>query len=122
MIVRALGSIVIGSVLLLPGCRPPKPVVTAPKPVQTPMPDPAAIAATAAAKAGKQGAVRVAYCVDNEGHAVDVRASEPFDPEFDALAIETVKTWTFEPAQRDGLAVEQCTDVRIELRPPPPQP
>jgi protein TonB len=82
-------------------------VVSAPKPLETPMPDPAAIAATAAAKAGKQGAVRVAYCVDNEGHAVDVRAVEPFDPEFDALAIETVKGWRFEPAQRDGLAVEQ---------------
>lgn len=107
------------AVAVLAACRPPAPVLVDPRPVTNPMPSADAIAQTQAAKDGRQGAVRVAYCIDTDGVAQDVRVIEPFDPEFDALAVSTVTGWRFEPATRDGVAYETCSNVRIELRPTP---
>lgn len=98
------------------GCKKPVPVVETPQPIENPGPSADRIAATAAAKEKRSGATRVGYCVDAMGTTADVKVLEPFEPEFDALAVETVKTWTFEPATRDGVAYQHCTDVRIELR------
>ncbi len=121
---RVLGggrSVVAGwlvGVAVMAACRPPAPVLVDPRPTANPMPSADAIAQTQAAKDGRQGAVRVAYCIDTDGVAQDVRVIEPFESEFDALAVTTVEGWRFEPATRDGLAYETCTNVRIELRPP----
>jgi TonB family protein len=108
----ALACIAIG----LLGCKKPVPVVVSPQPIENPMPSAERIAETAAAKAERSGAARIAYCVDTGGATKDVRVLEAFEPEFDALAVETVQGWRFEPATRDGVAYEHCTDVRIELR------
>jgi TonB family protein len=102
--------------LLAVACRPPVPVVVAPKAVANPLPSAEQIAETQAAKDGRTGAVRIAYCVDPDGKAQDVKVIEPFEPQFDALAVETVRAWTFEPATKDGVAFEQCSDTRIDLR------
>lgn len=98
-------------------CRPPTAVVVAPKPRDNAMPTPEQVSETQAAKDGKRGAVRVAYCVDTDGKPQELRVIEPLEPEFDALALRTVAGWRFEPATRDGVAFEQCTDIRVELRP-----
>ncbi len=98
------------------GCKKPIPVVQSPKAIENPMPAPERIAETAAAKDGKSGATKVGYCVDTDGKAQGVKVLEAFEPEFDALAIATVQGWRFEPATRDGVPYEHCTDVRIELR------
>jgi TonB family protein len=102
--------------LVVGGCRPPVPVVIAPKAVANPMPTAEQIGETQAAKDGRTGAVRIGYCVDPDGKPQDVKVLEPFEPSFDALALDTVRTWTFEPATKDGVAFEQCTDTRIDLR------
>lgn len=74
------------------------------------------LADTDAARAGKGGDVRVAYCVDPDGLAQDVEVLTPLDPEIDARAVELVKTWRFQPATRDGVPYETCTDVTFVLR------
>jgi TonB family protein len=98
------------------GCKKPVPVVVTPKAIENPGPSAERIAETAAAKEKRSGATHVGYCVDAAGTTANVKVLEPFEPEFDALAVETVKGWTFEPATRDGVSYQHCTDVRIELR------
>ena len=111
---------VIRSILLLAlfaiACKKPLPVVVAPKPLDNPMPAPERVSETQAAKDGKHGAVRIAFCVDTDGKPQGIRVTEPLEPEFDALAVETVAGWRFEAATKDGAAVEECTDVSIALR------
>ena len=102
--------------LALVGCKKPLPVVVSPKAIENPMPSPERVAETAAAKAGRNGATKVGYCVSTTGKPEDVTVLEPFEPEFDALAVATVQSWIFEPATRDGVPYLHCTDVRIELR------
>ena len=102
--------------LAIVGCKKPLPVVVSPKAIENPMPAADAIAKTAAAKDGKSGAVKIGYCVGTEGKTEEVTVLEPFEPEFDALAVSTVQAWRFEPATRDGVPYLHCTDVRVELR------
>jgi protein TonB len=98
-------------------CPKPVPKIVTPKAIERPLPEPARVAETQAAQAGKSGSVRVAYCVDTDGKAQDVTVKESVDPEYDAIAMETVKRWTFEPATRDGVPYEHCSDVAIEFQP-----
>jgi periplasmic protein TonB len=102
--------------LVMVGCKPAPATAVPPKPLANAMPDPERIATTQAAKDGTHGAVRIAYCVDTDGKPQDLRVVEGLEPEFDALALATVAAWRFEPATTGGVPVEQCTDVRIELR------
>lgn len=108
--------VLVGIVIALAGCKKPMPLVVSPHAIDNAMPDPARIAETAAAKAGQSGAVKIGYCVDTDGKPQEVTVLEPFEPEFDALAVATVQGWKFEPATRDGVPYLHCTDVRIELR------
>jgi protein TonB len=98
-------------------CAKPIPKVVTPKAIDNPLPASDRVAATNAAQAGKTGSVKISYCVDTDGAAQDVVVKESFDPEYDAIAVETVKRWTFEPATRDGVPYEHCSDVAIEFRP-----
>lgn len=106
-----------GVLVATSACAKPVPKVVTPKAIENPMPKPKRVAKTKAAQEGKAGSVRVSYCVDTDGKAQDVAVKEPFDPEYDEIAIDTVKKWTFEPATRDGVPYEHCTDVAIEFRP-----
>jgi TonB family protein len=110
---------VLGGVLLVglaASCKKPAPVLVAPQEVHAPQLDAAELGDTAAAKAGTDGEVRIGYCVDPEGLAQDVKVLSSFDPEIDARAVELVKTWRFQPATRDGVPYETCTDVTFVLR------
>lgn len=110
---------VLGGVLLVglaASCKKPAPVLVAPQEVHAPQLDAAELGDTAAAKAGTDGEVRIGYCVDPDGIAQDVKVLSSFDPEIDARAVELVKTWRFQPATRDGVPYETCTDVTFVLR------
>ncbi len=98
-------------------CAKPVPKIVTPKAIANPLPEPERVGATNAARAGKSGPVKVSYCVDTDGAAQDVAVKESVDPEYDAIAVETVKRWTFEPATKDGVPYEHCTEVSIEFRP-----
>jgi TonB family protein len=118
VLARRRRSLVLVSLLSMhaSACKKPAPVLVAPVEVHAPRLDAAELGDTAAAKAGKSGEVRIAYCVDPEGIAQDVRVLSPFDPEIDARAVELVKTWRFRPATRDGVPYETCTDVTFVVQ------
>jgi TonB family protein len=103
--------------LTIAACAKPVPKVVTPKAVENPLPDPERVAATNAAQEGKRGAVRLMYCVDVEGKAQRVTIKQTIDPEYDQLAVETVQQWTFEPATKDGVPYEHCSEVSIDFQP-----
>ena len=57
------------------------------------------------ARKKKQGAVVACFIVDVEGRVSDVRVSRSLSPDLDDAAIDTVKSWTFVPATKDGKPV-----------------
>lgn len=63
---------------------------------------------------GIQGSVRLRPVVDANGCAHDVRVVKKVHPQLDEVAKQTVKTWKFEPALKDGRPVK----VQIELEVP----
>ena len=98
-------------------CAPPQPVLVSPKAVETSLPTAAAVGQTDAAKAGIAGKTVVAYCIGEDGETEEVTVKEGFTPEFDALAVQTVEEWTYQPATRDGTPERHCTEATIEFRP-----
>jgi TonB family protein len=69
---------------------------------------------TPEAKAAKvQGIVTLWVVVGADGAVTDVKASEGFDKGLTANAVETIKSWIFRPAMKDGKPVP-CK-VRVEV-------
>ncbi len=98
-------------------CAPPQPVLVSPKAIETSLPTAEAVGQTDAAKAGITGKTVVAYCIDEGGETEEVEVKEGFTPEFDALVVQTVEAWTYQPGTRDGTAQRHCTETTIEFRP-----
>jgi protein TonB len=87
--------------------------VTAPKPIFKPDPE-------YVDKARRQkinGTVVLSMIVTAEGSVRDVKVIKRLDPGLDKQAIAAVRTWTFEPATRDGkpVAVHLKTEVNFRL-------
>lgn len=61
---------------------------------------------------GVEGSVTVAFTVDVRGRVQDIEVQESTHEEFERAAVAAVRTWRFEPAQRDGKPVA----VRISQR------
>ena len=112
----ATALLVLACLLTAVSCQKPVPKMVAPVEVEAPRLDQDALSSSQAAAEGKNGSVKIAYCVGVDGKTHDVAVAEPFDPEIDALAVSTVQGWTFEPATRDGEAYDFCTDVTFDLR------
>jgi TonB family protein len=115
------GVCVCVAIVSLAACKKPPAKVIAPQPIENAMPAADRIAQTQAAKDGKAGKTVIAYCIATDGTTQDVKVTTAFEPSFDALALETVRAWTFRPASKDGVPYEECTDIDIEYRPPPPE-
>lgn len=60
------------------------------------------------------GSVSVVFIVDESGRVVDPRIEQASDPAFERPALEAVKQWKFEPAQRGGKKVR--TKLRYPIR------
>jgi TonB family protein len=84
--------------------------VTAPSPIYKPDP-----AYTPEARRDRiEGTVILWIVVDTQGNVSDVHEnSEPLGQGLDQSAIDTVKTWKFNPATRDGVPV--AVSVRVEV-------
>jgi TonB family protein len=103
-------------VLAASACKKPEPALVSPREVHTPGLDADRLARSEAARAGTRGSVKVEYCIDPDGETQDIEVVESFgDPEVDALVVETVDAWRYEPATRDGVPFEQCTDYTFDL-------
>lgn len=70
----------------------------------------------AARSAGITGAVTVRLTIDEKGNVVDVKILKG-DPNFDAVVLETVKTWKFEPAKhQDGKPFLSTKTMKIPFK------
>jgi len=86
--------------------------MTPPHPLSTPDPDYPA----AARKAKIEGIAVVFLVVDKSGGATEVRVKRPVGFGLDDQAVETVRHWTFQPAERNGEPVAVIMHVEVSFR------
>jgi TonB family protein len=74
---------------------------------------------TAAAKqAGIQGTVELSVTIGTDGVARDIQVIRSLDAGLDRKAIDSVRTWRFRPASRNGEAVTAFASVEVRFRLP----
>ena len=69
-----------------------------------------------ARKAKYQGTVVLWIVVDSRGNVTDARVAKPLGLGLDEKAVETVKTWRFKPALRNGTPVPVRVMVEVSFR------
>ena len=68
-----------------------------------------------ARKAKYQGEVWLSVIIGTDGRAHDIRVSRSLGLGLDEKAIESVKTWKFEPGKKDGVAVAVQIQVEVDF-------
>ncbi len=63
-----------------------------------------------------QGLVLLQVIVDQEGNVTDPKVVRPLFPSVDQRALETVRTWKFQPATRDGKPVAVRLNIEVNFR------
>src|SRR3954467_370784 len=63
-----------------------------------------------------QGIVVLALIVDKSGHPQDVKVISSLGYGLDEQALETVKTWKFEPGRKGGGPVSVYSDIEVSFR------
>jgi TonB family protein len=84
------------------------------EPIPIYKPDPAY--SEEARKAKYQGTVVLWIIVDASGAVTDCRVVKPLGLGLDEKAVETVRTWKFKPAQRNGMPVPVRVMVEVSFR------
>ena len=69
-----------------------------------------------ARKAKYSGTVSLIIIVDAAGNVTDAKVIKPAGLGLDEKAVETVKTWKFKPAMRNGAAVPVRCSVEVSFR------
>jgi len=69
-----------------------------------------------ARKAKYQGTVVLMIIIDAGGNVTDCRVVKPLGLGLDEKAVETVRTWKFKPALRNGTPVPVRVDVEVSFR------
>jgi TonB family protein len=86
--------------------------VTVPKGVHTPNP----VFSERARKKKINGVVMLAMIVTAEGRVRDVKVMKSLEESLDKQAIAAVRTWTFEPATKDGKPVAVHVNAEVDFR------
>ena len=86
--------------------------IAAPQALSTPDP----VYTEEARRAKTQGTCVLAMVVDAEGHPRDIRVIRGLGFGLDAKAIEAVRQWRFDPAKKDGKAVNVLINVQVEFK------
>ncbi len=86
--------------------------VSAPIPIYKPTP----AYSEEARKAKYQGTVVLWIVVQADGSVTDVRVVKPLGLGLDEKAVESVKTWKFKPAQKNGVPVPVLMSVEVSFR------
>jgi TonB family protein len=86
--------------------------VTSPVPIYKP--DPPYTDEARAAK--RQGVVTLAAVVGPNGAVTDVKVLSSLDPGLDLNAVNTIRTWTFKPALKDGKPVACKVSVEVSFK------
>jgi len=95
--------------------------VSAPIPIYSPDPP----YSEEARRAKLSGTVVVQIIVDSAGNVRDAKVTRPLGLGLDEKAVETIRTWRFKPAMRDGVPVNVRMLVQVAFRiftSPPPCP
>ena len=74
-----------------------------------------------AARTGRAGSVLLEAHIDAAGAVSQITTLESADTDFEQAARQALSVWRFEPAQRDGVAVEDVHHVRFRFEAPQPQ-
>jgi periplasmic protein TonB len=87
--------------------------VTPPRPIYSPDPE----FSEEARKAKYQGVCTLMIVVDTDGRPINLRVVNSLGMGLDEKALETVKTWRFEPGMKDGhpVKVEMAVEVDFHL-------
>ena len=85
--------------------KPPRPVY---------MPDPGYT--MSARKAKVQGTVSLALLITVKGEVGDVEVCKGLEPSLDQNAVDTVRTWKFQPATKDGEPVEKYVNASVNFK------
>ncbi|MCU1307140.1 MAG: TonB-like protein, partial [Acidobacteriaceae bacterium] len=85
--------------------------VSAPRAIYSPEPE----YSEEARKAKYQGVVVLALVIGPDGRPRDVKIVRQLGLGLDEKAIETVRTWRFEPAKKDGQAVSVAINVEVNF-------
>lgn len=86
--------------------------VSAPRGINTPDPE----YSEEARKAKFQGTVVLWMIVGPDGRPRDVKVARSLGMGLDQKAMETVRTWTFEPARKDGVPVAVQINVEVNFK------
>jgi len=86
--------------------------VSAPVPIYKPEPT----YSEEARRAKYQGTVALWIVVDAQGNVTDARVARPLGLGLDEKALETVRTWRFKPAMRNGVPVAVRLFVKFSFR------
>jgi len=71
-----------------------------------------------ARKAGVTGVVILEAIIDERGDIVNTRVLKGLPKGLDEAALETVTTWKFKPATRDGKPVQVVATFKVTFTPP----
>jgi periplasmic protein TonB len=85
--------------------------VSPPRPIYQPDPE----FSEEARKAKYQGTVTLNLIVDANGHPRNIQVASSLGMGLDEKAIEAVKTWRFEPGQKDGHPVATIISVEVDF-------
>lgn len=62
-----------------------------------------------------QGTILLQLVVNKEGAPTDIQISRPLGYGLDAKAVEAVRSWTFSPAEKDGVPVNVAIAVEVDF-------
>jgi TonB family protein len=65
---------------------------------------------------GIQGTVLIRAIIGEDGCAQDVTVTRKLHPQLDEIAKETVSSWKFQPAQKDGKPVKVIIQISVEFK------
>lgn len=83
-----------------------------PKAISNPDPD----YSPEARKVKYEGTVLVRVVIDESGATRDLQINRPLGLGLDEMAIAAIRTWTFEPARKDGQPVAVAVVVEVMFR------
>jgi TonB family protein len=86
--------------------------VSAPRPLFTPDPE----YSEEARKSKYQGVVVLWLVIGSDGRPHEIKVARPLGMGLDEKAIEAVRTWSFEPAKKDGQPVAVQMNVEVSFR------
>jgi len=66
-------------------------------------------------KARHRGTVILELVVDRDGLPRDIKVSQSLSRDFDKAAVNTVKTWKFSPATKDGKPVAAVINIEVSF-------